>query len=49
LIDFLDSLTEKNDIYPCDENRGKIDYLIAIYGPVNCALYRDKINQFDEF
>jgi hypothetical protein len=35
--------------YPCDENRGKIDDLIAIYGPINCALYRDKIDQFDEF
>jgi hypothetical protein len=34
---------------PCDENRGKIDDLIAIYGPINCALYRDKIDQFDEF
>jgi hypothetical protein len=35
--------------FPCDENRGKIDDLIAIYGPINCALYRDKIDQFDEF
>jgi hypothetical protein len=35
--------------YPCDENRGKIDDLIAIYGPINCALYRDEIDQFDEF
>jgi len=34
---------------PCDENRSKIDDLIAIYGPINCALYRDKIDQFDEF
>jgi hypothetical protein len=34
---------------PCDENRGKIDDLIVIFGPINCALYRDKIDQFDEF
>ncbi len=27
----------------------KIDDLIAIYGPINCALYCDKIDQFDEF
>jgi hypothetical protein len=26
----------------------KIDDLIAIFGPINCALYRDKIDQFDE-
>jgi hypothetical protein len=36
-------------LHPCDENRGKIDDLIAIYGLINCALYRDKIDQFDEF
>jgi hypothetical protein len=35
--------------FPCDENRDKIDDLIAIFGPINCALYRDKIDQFDEF
>ncbi len=34
---------------PCDENRGKIDDIIAIFGPINCALYRDKIDQSDEF
>ncbi len=39
----------ENDDIPCDENRGKIDDLIAIFGPINCALYRDKIDQFDEF
>jgi hypothetical protein len=26
---------------PCHQNRGKIDDLIAIFGPINCALYRD--------
>ncbi len=36
-------------VSPCDENRGKIDDLIAIYGPINCALYGDKIDQFDKF
>ncbi len=39
----------ENDDIPCDENRGKIDDFIAIFGPINCALYRDKIDQFDEF
>ncbi len=39
----------ENDDIPCDGNRGKIDDLIAIFGPINCALYRDKIDQFDEF
>jgi hypothetical protein len=27
---------------PCDENRAKIDDFIAILGPINCALNRDK-------
>ena len=26
---------------PCHQNRGKIDDFIAIFGPINCALYRD--------
>jgi hypothetical protein len=34
---------------PCDENRAKIDDFIAIFGPINRAIYRDKIGQFDEF
>ena len=36
-------------LYPCDENRGKIDDFIAIFEPINCALYRDKIDQFVDF
>jgi hypothetical protein len=36
------------DHIPCDENRAKIDGLIAILGPINRALYRDKIGQFDD-
>ena len=27
--------------YPCHQNRGKIDDFIAIFIPINCALYRD--------
>jgi hypothetical protein len=27
----------------------KIDDLITIYGPINCALYRDNIDQFADF
>jgi hypothetical protein len=27
----------------------KIDDFIAIFGPINRAIYRDKIGQFDEF
>ena len=26
---------------PCHQNRGKIDDFIAIFSPINCALYRD--------
>jgi hypothetical protein len=26
---------------PCHQNRGKIDDFIAIFGSINCALYRD--------
>jgi hypothetical protein len=28
---------------PCSQNRAKIDDFIAVYGPINCALNRDKI------
>jgi hypothetical protein len=28
-------------VFPCHQNRGKIDDFIAIFGPINCALYRD--------
>ncbi len=47
----LITINEKENLFlfPCDENRGKIDDLIAIFGPINCALYRDRIDQFDEF
>jgi hypothetical protein len=34
---------------PCNENRAKIDDLIAILGAINRAIYRDKIGQFDDF
>jgi hypothetical protein len=40
---------KKNDADPCDQNRVKIDDFIAIYAPINCALYRDKITQFADF
>jgi hypothetical protein len=49
VIDQYEDCKHFSTCYPCDENRGKIDDLIAIHGPINCALYRDKIDQFDEF
>jgi hypothetical protein len=35
-------------VSPGDENRAKIDDFIAIFGPINRAIYHDKIGQFDE-
>jgi len=36
-------------VSPGDENRTKINDFITIFGPINRAIYRDKIGQFDEF
>jgi len=41
--------TRKTVTISCDENRGKIDDFITIREPINCALYRDKIDQFVDF
>ncbi len=32
---------EKKAQFPCHQNREKIDDFIAIFEPINCALYRD--------
>jgi hypothetical protein len=40
-------LIREND--PCHQNREKIDDFIAIFEPINCALYGDKIIDLGNF
>ena len=36
-------------VYPCHQNRGKIDDFIAIPRPINCEVNRDKIAKTSDF
>jgi hypothetical protein len=36
-------------VFPCDENRVKMEDFITIDGPINRAIYRDKIVQTGDF